>query len=101
MDIDSIKQRPGDFAPVMVNSLCTASAIGIRITKVTARARIHGGDQLKSGWKVCLPARTRNRDAARFHRLAQNLKYMPAELRQFVEKQHAIVRPGYFSRPWI
>ena len=45
------------------------------------------------------PRRPRDPHAALLERLAQHLEHVPAELRHFVEKQHAVMREADLARP--
>ena len=72
-------------------------AIALRIAEITARARVHRGDELHARRKVGLLRGPGYRDDAGFERFAQNLEHVAAELGQFVEEQHPVVRTRDFA----
>ena len=72
-----------------------------RSPSVAARTRIHRRDELELRRKLRLARRARDRDAARFERLAQHLEHVAVELRQLVEEQHAVMRERDLARPRI
>ena len=90
--VDAIEQRARDAVLVTRDQIWRASALDCPVAEVTARARIHRGDQLKLGRILDLPRRARHGDAAGFERLPQRFEHAPLEFRQLVEKQHAMVR---------
>src|SRR5690606_22103524 len=67
------------------------------MTEIAARARIHRRDQLEARRKIGLPGRARDRNAPRFQRFAQDFEYGALELRQFIQKKHAVMRERDFA----
>ena len=70
LDIDAIKQRPGQFAQITRGDVGRAAASAVWITAPAARAGIHGCDQLTRRWKIGLMRCARNSDAAGLQRFA-------------------------------
>ena len=62
------------------------------MSQESAQARIHRRDQLKLRREFGLARGARHADAARFKRLAKYFEDIAAELRQLIEKQHAVHR---------
>ena len=56
-----------------------------------ARARIHGGNELKTGRKTALMTGTGDVNLTGFQGFAHHLEDASVELRQLVEKQHPVV----------
>ena len=48
--------------------------------------------KFKGGGVVHRHLGTRNGDTALFHRLAEHLQHLPAELRQLIKKKHPVMR---------
>lgn len=67
---------------------------------IAARARVHGGNQLEAGRKICLVGGARDGDVAGFQRLAQDFEHAAFELWKFIQEEHALMCQGDFSRPW-
>ena len=65
--------------------------------KVTATARVHRCNQLKPCRIGHMALRTGDRHPAGFERLPQRLERGAVELRQFIEKQHTLMREGNFA----
>ena len=66
-----------------------------------AGAGVHRRHQLKARRKAQLLASAGNMDAARLQRLAQHLQHLAIKLRQFVQKQHAVMRLADLARPGL
>jgi len=62
------------------------------VAEVAAGAGVHRRHQLETGREIGLAAGAGDVDAAGFQRLAQGFEHTAVELRQFVEKQNAVVR---------
>ena len=61
------------------------------MAKEAARAGVHGGDQHKAGGEGQRAGGARNGDKAVFKRLAQDFQRAPRKLREFIQKQNAVV----------
>ena len=93
--IDAIQQRAGQFAAIaryLVRRAATA-----RLAEMTAGARVHCGDQLEACGKAGAMAGAGDMDVAAFQRLAQGFEHATVELRQLVEKKHAVMRERDFA----
>jgi hypothetical protein len=84
LDIDAIEQGPRDTALVAQHGGLKAAAFATGVPEPAARARIHRRDELEARRKIGLMRRARNRDLARFERLAQHFEHAPVELGQLV-----------------
>src|SRR2546427_9652092 len=71
-----------------------------KIPKVPAGAGIHRGDQHELGGKSHPPRRSRNGDLPVFDWLAHHFEGRSFKLRQFIEKEDAVVRKTDFARIW-
>src|SRR5690348_3634582 len=90
LHVDAVKQWPGYFAAVAGYLVWGTAASTVVVSKVTARAGIHGGNQLKPCREIRLACGPGNSYPPRFQRFAQHLKHFAIELRQFIEEQHPI-----------
>jgi hypothetical protein len=68
-----------------------AAAGAQSVAKVSARTRIHGRDELESGGEFCLSRGSGDGDGSGLHGFAEAFQGPPIELRQFIQKQYAIV----------
>src|SRR5712692_9192486 len=94
LDIDTIEQRSREPAAVARNLVGRAAALAAEMSQIPARARIHCADQLEARRILGLAGGARAGDAAGFERFAQRFEHPAVELRQLVQKQHAVVRKG-------
>ena len=78
----------------------TATALALEIAEVPTRAGIHCGHEHELGGKCDTPRRARHGDFPVLERLTHHFQCRSFELRQFIQKQHAIVRDAYFARIW-
>ena len=62
--------------------------------------RVHRRDEHDRARQGDFPRAARDGDAAVLHRLAHHLERRALEFREFVEKQHAVVRQTDLPRPW-
>ena len=101
LQVDAVEQRAGQPRLVTrdrVGRAAAGPAGGGEGAEKAAGARVHRRDQLEARRERRLARGTRNGDAAVLQRLAQRLQCGARKLRQFVEEQHAAVRPAR-SRP--
>ena len=68
------------------------------IDPISARARVHGGDQLKIGREGHAGSGPRDRDLTIFERLPQSLERLSGELWEFVQKKNPTVREADLAR---
>src|SRR5712691_1275890 len=97
LDIDPIQQRSREPAAVARDLVGRAAAPAAEMSQIPARTGIHCADQLEARRIFGLAGGARDGDAAGFERLAQRFEHPAVELRQLVQKQHAVVREGYFA----
>jgi len=100
VQIDSIEQWTGDALTVTLHLDWAAAAFALEIGEVTAGAGIHCGNEHELGGKRDTPSRARHSNFPILKRLAHYLQRRSFKLRQFIQKQDAIVREAYFARIW-
>ena len=98
MQVDAVHQGTAQAALVARDLVRSAAAALLAAAQVAAGAGVHGANQLKARRKLGAPGRPGNADAAGFQRLAQRLQGRAFEFGEFVQKQHAVVGQGNFSR---
>src|SRR5207245_6063445 len=96
VQIDAVEQRAADAADIALDLHRVALAGPARIAEVTARTRIHGRHQDKAGRESRGRKRAGNRDLAFLQWLAEHFEAAAIELRQLVEKEHAVVGEADF-----
>ena len=69
--------------------------------QIAARAGIHGTDQHEVRWIGGLCVDARDGHKAVLQRLAQRFQHIAVVFGQFIQKQNAVVRLGYFARRCI
>ena len=84
--IDTVEQRAGNFTAVTRDAFRRAAAGFDGMPEITARTRVHGGDELEFGGIDGLARRTGNVDFAVFQRFAQNFQNFAVKLGQLVQK---------------
>ena len=98
-NVDAVEQRPGDAREIIVDGGRRAGAAPGGVAVPAAAAGVHRADELKLAGKARRARRAGNGHHAVLKRLAHDLQRFLAELRQFVEKQHALVCERNFARP--
>ena len=98
VQVDTVEQGAGNAGTVAVHLIGGAAALLVVVAEIAARAGIHGRDQLEACGEVRLPCRARNGDVAGFQRFAQDFKHGAGKLRQFIQKQYAVVGQRDFAR---
>jgi uncharacterized protein (UPF0335 family) len=98
LQVDAVEQGAGNLVLVAQHRILAAAALAGRMAQPAAGAGIHRRDQLKTGRKIGLARRARDRDVAGFERLAQHFQHVAAEFRQLVEEQHAVVGQRNLAR---
>ena len=86
VQIDAVEQRPGEFVAVALDLFRGAAATPRRLPQITARAGIHGSDQLKTRRKTHAVTRTGDHYKPRFHGLSEHFVDFTVELGQFIQK---------------
>ena len=97
MDVDPVEQRPGDLAHVFLHLRSRALTGPPRIATVATWAGIERRHEHEVGGEAGGGPRAADRDRAFLERLPHHLQRAPLKLREFVEKQHAVVRQRDFS----
>ena len=99
VQIDAIEQRAGHAGQVSLDQRRRARAVVQNVSIIAALAGIHCRGQHEAGGKRQRHCSAGNRHFAVLERLAQHVQHMAVEFRQFIQKQHAVVRQADFSRP--
>ena len=97
MKVDPVEQRSGDLFAVTPLLIRLAGAAEL-VVSPAAGTRIHGRDQNEFGRKGTTAVGAGDGDAPGFQRLAQDLKHIALEFRQFIQKQHSVVCPADLAR---
>ena len=92
VQIDAIEQRTGDALSITLHLERAATAFAFQIAEISARTRIHGGDQHELGGKSHAARGARDGDFPVLERLAHHFQCRSFEFRQLIEKKHAVVR---------
>ena len=66
---------------------------------MSARTRVHGGQQLEARRELGLAGCAGDDDATGFQRFAQRFQRHPWEFGQFIEEQHTFVSERDLARP--
>ena len=99
MNIDPVDQRAGEPLLVARDDRCRADTLALGIAGVAAWAGVHRRDQREVGRKGERATGAADRHDPIFQRLPQHIQGLLAELRQFIQKQHAAMRAGDLARP--
>lgn len=94
VQVDAIKQRAGELVAVALDLVAAASTATGGVAMVAAGAGVHRRHQLEAGREADLVLGPGDHDFARFQGLAQHFQHAPLELRQLIQKQHAMVGQG-------
>ena len=97
-EVDAIQEGAREFAPIASERRVIAAAIPIGGSVVAAGAGVGRGDQLKARREFAAVASARDPNHPLFQHFAKRLEAAPVELREFIEKQHALVGEGHFAR---
>jgi len=97
MEVDAVQQRARQPRLVVFRAARRAGAGQFR--EMAAAARVHRCDQLKSRRISSVPLGAGDGHAAGLERLPQRLEGSAVELRQLVEKQHALMGQRNLARP--
>ena len=92
MHVEAIEQGTREAPAIAPHLGGRAAALARRIPEAPAGTGVHGGDELECGRILALQGGPRHDHDPGLERLAQRLKHRTLELRQLVEKQHAVVR---------
>ena len=98
MNVDAVEQRPRNLPRVAFDLVRRAVAALLLIAKIAARTRIHCHDQNDTRGKRQRRIDTCHSHSAILQRLAQDFQRRLTELRQLVEKQHAVMRERHLAR---
>ena len=97
VQIDPVEQRTAHPRPVTLDLRGRAAAFVFRIAEIAARAGVHRGHQHEAAGQGNLAGAARDGDLAVLQWLAHHLEGRAFELRQLVEKEHAVVRERDFA----
>src|SRR4029079_17937766 len=92
------QERARQLLPVGSKALRGTAALDRRITTRAAWAHVHRADELEASWEERVPSDARYRDHPILEWLPQRLEDRARELRQLVEKEHAMMREGDLAR---
>lgn len=101
VDIDPVQQWAGDPGAIFFHLARRAPALAGGISEVTARARVHRGDEHEVGWERHRAGRAGDDDIGIFERLAHDLEGRSLELWKLIEKKDAVVRDADLARRGI
>jgi hypothetical protein len=91
MQVDAVEQRAAELALVARHLVGRAAAGALRRPQKATGAGVHGGHHLKPRRKLRALRGARDGDVPGLQRLAQGFQRGTGKLRQFVQKQHAVV----------
>src|SRR5205814_9215254 len=97
MQIDAVEERPGDARLVFLGAARRTTAGTAGLGEIAAAARVHRRDELHARREGDMAVGARDADATGFERLAQRLEGGTVELRQFIKKEHPLMRQGNFT----
>ena len=97
VQVDAIEQWTGNALPITLHLHRAATAFAFQIAEVATRAGVHRRHEHELGRKSDRAGRARDGDATIFERLAQHFERRAFELRQFIEKEDAVVRDAHFA----
>src|SRR5258708_11967930 len=92
LDVDAIGQRARNAPAIARYALGRAAAASAAVAAMSTGAGIHGRQELKACRILHLARRAGNGDSPGFDRLAQGFEHVTVEFRQFVQKQHSVMR---------
>ena len=95
--VDAVQQGARNAAHVLLYLLGRAGTAAGGMTVPPAAAGVHGTDQHEAAGQRQGAGGAGDGHKAVLQRLAQRLQRRLAELRQLVQKQHAVVRQGYLA----
>ena len=101
VQIDAVQKRSGDLLHVPLHLPGRAGAPSRGVSPPAAAAGVHGGDELEPGGQMQRAGGAGHGDGALLQGLAHGLQHVPAELRQLVEEQHAVVGQGHLPGPQL
>ena len=97
VQVNPVQQGTADFAHVFFNLLGAALAGMPAVTQISARARVHAGNEDKLRGKCGGAEGARNGHLSLLQGLTQYLQAFPVELGQLVQKKHPMVGQTDFS----
>src|SRR5581483_1326555 len=91
MDVYTIEQRAGYLRHVALNDGLRAVTLARAVAPVAAGTWVHGRRQHKTCGEGQRHGGTSNADGPIFQGLTHDLEHVAGKLRQFVQKQHAVM----------
>ena len=92
--VDPVAERTGDTTGVALRDARRTAAAGVGTRGPATRTGVHRRHELEAGGQCQRPADPHDRDPAILERLTERLEDIPAEFRQLVQEQDAVVGPG-------
>ena len=100
-NVNSVQKRPGNAAAVVVHIPLGAAAAPGGVAVPAAFAGVHGAYQHKFRRVRHRPGNPGDGDLSVLQWLAHQVKRILPEFRHLVQKQHALMGEGDFTRPWV
>ena len=91
MEVNSVQNRAGDFAPIVEEDGLTAGAEAFRVAQVPAGAGVHGSDEHEFGGKLERILGASNGDGTVLERLTEIFQDSLGKFTKFIQKKHASV----------
>src|SRR5437868_3555534 len=98
MKIDPVQERAGDALAITLNHDGTTTAFAFQVAEVTARTRIHRGDEHEFRGKSNAARGAGDSNLAILERLPHDFEGGTLELREFIEKEDAVMGQADFTR---
>src|SRR5690606_8241456 len=97
VNVDTIEQRTRDLPHIFFHLRRRAMTRTPRVAAIPARAGVQGGNEHEIRGERGAGESAGDRHRAVFEGLAHDFERAAIELRQFIEKQHAVVRHADFA----
>ena len=97
MQVDAVQQRARDAAPVLLDRAGRTGTLPRGVAQIAALAGVHGGGQHKAAGVARAAVYPADRNNAILQRLAQHFEGITGKLRQFVQKQHAVMGQAHLA----
>src|SRR5712692_1679710 len=91
--------RRSPFGALPLNHRGSAVALARGVAEIAAGTRVHGGSQHEAGGKGYGDRSARYRHGTILQRPAHYLQYIALKLRQFIQKEHAVVAERHLAGP--
>jgi hypothetical protein len=98
VEIDAVEERAGDALAITLDLDGAAAAFAFEIAEVSARTRVHRGNEHELGGERDAAGGARDGDFAVFQRLAHHFQGGAFELGQLIEEKDAVMGEAHFAR---